>query len=95
MFAVQFPDNYVPVSNFSDPSQSSKLAVLDHLLTGIRAEGKKVVVVSNYIQTLDMLEKYLATKGWQWLRLDGTTSAADRPVMVDRFNATYASDHFV
>jgi len=93
--ASLFPDNYVPVANFADTGQSSKLAVLDHLLGAIRREGQKVVVVSNYIQTLDMIETFLQSRGYQWLRLDGQTTAAERPVIVDRFNATYASEHFV
>jgi len=90
-----YPENYVPVSHFSDVSESGKLRVLDHLLSLIRREGQKVVVVSNYIQTLDMLAHYLRAKEYGFLRLDGTTSAADRPAVVDRFNAPYASDHFV
>lgn len=45
--------------------------------------------------SLDMLEKFLHSKGWHWLRLDGNTAAADRPGIVDRFNANYASDSFV
>lgn len=46
-----FPENYVPVANMSDVTQSSKLAVLAHLLAAIKQAGQKVVVVSNYIQT--------------------------------------------
>lgn len=87
--------NYVPVSNFCTVAQSGKLAVLDHLLPAIRAEGQKVVVVSNYIQTLDMLQHYLKAKDYGFLRLDGTTNATDRGALVDRFNAPHASDHFV
>lgn len=46
-----FPENYVPIANMSDVSQSSKLAVLAHLLAAIKQAGQKVVVVSNYRQT--------------------------------------------
>lgn len=90
-----FPSHYVPQSSFSDVNQSSKLAVLDHLLKAIRAEGNKVVVVSNYIQTLDMLAVYLSQRNYQYLRLDGKTNANERGAIVDRFNASYSVDAFV
>lgn len=90
-----YPPHYVPVANFADISQSSKLAVLDHVLQAIRAEGGKVVVVSNYVQTLDALQAYLRAKGYAFLRLDGSTAAEDRSAIVDRFNAPYATEHFV
>jgi len=87
--------NYVPVANFADVSQSGKLAVLDHLLKAIRAENQRVVVVSNYIQTLDMLAHYLKARGYDFLRLDGTTPAGARPGIVEAFNATYNTKAFV
>jgi DNA repair and recombination protein RAD54B len=90
-----YPANYVPQSNFADILQSSKLAVLDHLLAAVRRENNKIVVVSNYIQTLDMLAIYLNNKKYQYLRLDGQTPASERSAIVERFNASYASDAFV
>ena len=90
-----YPPNYVPQSQFADISQSSKLAVLDHLLQGVRRDGKKIVVVSNYIQTLDMLAVYLRSKNYDFLRLDGQTPANERGTLVDRFNASYESTAFV
>jgi SNF2 family DNA or RNA helicase len=90
-----YPENYVPQSNFGDIAQSSKLAVLDHILTAVRREGKKIVVVSNYIQTLDMLQAFLNQRQYGFLRLDGQTNANDKSAIVDRFNANYASDAFV
>jgi len=90
-----YPPNYVPAANFADTSQSSKLAVLEHLLTAIKAEGQRVVVVSNYKETLDMIAAFLHTKQWLYLRLDGSTPAAERPSLVDRFNASYATEYFI
>lgn len=92
---AMYPENYVPHAAYSDLMQSSKLAVLDHLLAAIKQENNKVVVVSNYIQTLDMLSVYLNHKGYQYLRLDGQTKVSDRGTIVDRFNATYSQDAFV
>lgn len=90
-----YPENYVPQSNFADVTQSSKLAVLDHLLASVKREGNKIVVVSNYIQTLDMLAAYLQSKKYQYLRLDGQTPAQERGGLVDRFNSNYSSEAFV
>jgi DNA repair and recombination protein RAD54B len=90
-----YPPNYVPLKHFSNVEESSKLAVLDHLLAAVRAENNKIVVVSNYIQTLDMLAVYLQSKNYEYLRLDGQTPASERQGLVDRFNAPYHSDAFV
>lgn len=90
-----YPPHYVPQSHFGDVAQSSKLAVLDHLLAAVRREGNKIVVVSNYIQTLDMLAVYMQNRQYQFLRLDGQTPAAERSAIVDRFNSSYSTDAFV
>ncbi|RUS22539.1 hypothetical protein BC937DRAFT_88569 [Endogone sp. FLAS-F59071] len=71
-----------------DPVISGKLMVLDHILTELRASTKeKVVLVSNYTQTLDILEGMCNKHEYDFFRLDGSTPSGKRQEYVDRFNS--------
>jgi len=48
---------------------------------------EKVVVVSNYQETLNVIEAVLSNRGWSSLRMDGSTPQHQRQLMVDQFNA--------
>jgi DNA repair and recombination protein RAD54B len=66
---------------------STKLAFLELLLQKIsESEDEKVVLVSNYTSTLDLIEKLLTAKSYSYLRLDGQTPTAKRQDLVDCFN---------
>jgi DNA repair and recombination protein RAD54B len=68
-------------------SSSGKLRVLDRLLTTLKAHtDEKVVIVSNYTSTLDVLQSLLVSRGLSWLRLDGNTPTDKRQGLVDKFN---------
>jgi DNA repair and recombination protein RAD54B len=68
-------------------SASAKLHVLDTLLHHLRKEtDEKIVIVSNYTSTLDMIQKLLVALDYSWLRLDGQTPPAKRQGLVDKFN---------
>ncbi|ODN01205.1 DNA repair and recombination protein RAD54B [Orchesella cincta] len=65
---------------------SGKMKVLSTLLKSL--QGQKVVVVSHYTQTLDLLEDLCKTFSYQFKRLDGTTIAKQRQQIVDQFNTS-------
>ncbi|KAK6346262.1 helicase [Orbilia blumenaviensis] len=68
-------------------NSSGKLKVLERLLVTLKeTTQEKVVLVSNYTSTLDILEKMLNSKGFHHLRLDGKTPANKRQDLVDKFN---------
>ena len=46
----------------------------------------KIVIVSNYTQTLDLIEKMCLENGWPFCRLDGSIGMKKRQKMVDEFN---------
>lgn len=46
----------------------------------------KIVLISNYTQTLDLFEKLLRSKKYGYFRLDGTMSIPKRQKLVDQFN---------
>ncbi|KAI9862639.1 MAG: helicase [Vezdaea acicularis] len=74
---------------------SGKLRVLDRLLHRLRSTtDEKVVLVSNYTSTLDMLQSHLHANEWSFLRLDGNTPVSKRQDLVDTFNRSSAHGFF-
>lgn len=74
---------------------SSKFRVLDQLLKYLSQNTKeKIVLVSNYTATLNLLGQHLASLSLPFLRLDGSTPTATRQDLVDTFNRTPASKNF-
>ncbi|EJD02485.1 DNA repair protein, SNF2 family [Fomitiporia mediterranea MF3/22] len=64
-----------------------KFLVLERFLHRIRTEtGDKIVLISNYTQTLDLFEKLCRSKGYGCFRLDGTMTVSKRQKLVDQFN---------
>jgi len=74
---------------------STKIRILDELLHKIRCHtDEKVVLVSNYTSTLDLLQTLLTSTGLPFLRLDGSTPAKQRQALVDEFNRGSTRSHF-
>ncbi|KAI0035932.1 DNA repair protein, SNF2 family [Vararia minispora EC-137] len=64
-----------------------KFVVLERFLHRIHTEtNDKIVLISNYTQTLDLFEKLLRSKRYGFFRLDGTMAITKRQKMVDQFN---------
>jgi len=82
-----FPGGYK--SDHFTTDHSGKLQVLSHILAQIHREGERVVLVSNYTQTLDLLQKLCENRSYEFLRLDGKTPTSKRQSLVDRFNDKY------
>jgi DNA repair and recombination protein RAD54B len=75
---------------------SSKLNMLKNLLLQIRKSAhEKIVIVSNYTTTLDLIERVVTSLSYNFLRLDGQTPVVKRQDLVDKFNKTSASTSFV
>ncbi|RUS21661.1 DNA repair and recombination protein RAD54 [Endogone sp. FLAS-F59071] len=74
---------------------SGKMMVLDRMLAKIRHDTTdKIVLISNYTQTLDLFERLCRQKKYGVLRLDGSMSIPKRQKLVDRFNDP-SGDEFV
>jgi DNA repair and recombination protein RAD54B len=52
----------------------------------LRQTKEKIVLVSNFTSTLDVLQVLLGSKGMTWCRLDGNTDTNKRQQIVDQFN---------
>ncbi|CAL4145444.1 unnamed protein product [Meganyctiphanes norvegica] len=69
------------------PELSSKVAVLDTLMALIKSTSDdKIVLISNYTQTLDLFETLASLRGYQYVRLDGSMSIKKRAKIVENFN---------
>uniref|UniRef100_A0A8C5WXV5 RAD54 homolog B n=1 Tax=Laticauda laticaudata TaxID=8630 RepID=A0A8C5WXV5_LATLA len=77
-------------TNFSE-SDSGKLKVLTQMLAAIHERGpsERVVVVSNYTQTLNILQEVCQRRGYPYTRLDGSTPVSQRQQIVDSFNSKF------
>ncbi|XP_023663173.2 DNA repair and recombination protein RAD54-like [Paramormyrops kingsleyae] len=70
-----------------EPQLSGKMLVLDSILAVMRSTtNDKVVLISNYTQTLDLFEKLCRSRRYLYVRLDGTMSIKKRAKVVERFN---------
>lgn len=87
-----FPEDYVPKDARGrdrdvKPWYSGKMQVLDRMLARIRQDtNDKIVLISNYTQTLDIFDKLCRNRGYGSLRLDGTMNVNKRQKLVDKFN---------
>lgn len=76
-----------------DEKDSGKLAVVSCMLWALKEAGReKIVLVSNYTSTLDMLATLCTRYDYPYLRLDGSTPSNKRQQLVDRFNHKYSKD---
>ncbi|KAL2833546.1 SNF2 family N-terminal domain-containing protein [Aspergillus pseudoustus] len=77
------------------PSTSAKIRVLDQLLHHLRTTtSEKIVLVSNYTSTLNLLANLLSSLSLPFLRLDGSTPAQKRQGLVEDFNRLPANLSF-
>lgn len=83
-----WPDGYVPRDRRDVHTEySGKMMVLERFLHTIRTTtNDKIVLISNYTQTLDVFERMCRNNRWGNFRLDGTMAIAKRQKLVDKFN---------
>uniref|UniRef100_A0A182Q2T2 DNA repair and recombination protein RAD54-like n=1 Tax=Anopheles farauti TaxID=69004 RepID=A0A182Q2T2_9DIPT len=85
------PSNYSPRE--LRPELGAKLMLLDCMLASIKTNTTdKIVLVSNYTQTLDLFEKLCRKRGYGYVRLDGTMTIKKRGKVVDEFNRPDSGD---
>uniref|UniRef100_K3X0Z6 Uncharacterized protein n=1 Tax=Globisporangium ultimum (strain ATCC 200006 / CBS 805.95 / DAOM BR144) TaxID=431595 RepID=K3X0Z6_GLOUD len=65
---------------------SGKTVLMDKLLTKFKAEGKKVLIFSQFKIMLDIIEDMCQLRGYSIERLDGSVRGNSRQAAIDRFN---------
>lgn len=77
---------YIPKT--FDVCHSGKMRVLDRLMAIIKATtSDKVVLISNFTQTLSLFEHLCKLRSYTYVRLDGSLSVQKRSKLVDAFNS--------
>ncbi|KAJ8907869.1 hypothetical protein NDN08_007973 [Rhodosorus marinus] len=71
---------------------SGKLILLDKLLLRLKEKGHRVLVFSQMVRMLDILQDYCRMRGFAWQRLDGSMGNEIRQKSVDHFNAPDSTD---
>jgi len=65
---------------------SGKMVLLMKLLPKLQSGGHKVLIFSQMVKVLDLLEELLRHRKYKYERLDGSRGASSRAAAVDRFN---------
>jgi len=65
---------------------SGKMVIINKLLPKLQLGGHKVLIFSQMVKVLDLLEELLRLKKYNYERLDGSTRASARHAAVNRFN---------
>uniref|UniRef100_A0A6E8VRG2 DNA repair and recombination protein RAD54-like n=1 Tax=Anopheles coluzzii TaxID=1518534 RepID=A0A6E8VRG2_ANOCL len=76
------------------PTDSAKLGIVEALLEAMLAMQEKIVIVSYYSKTLDMIGGLCDHYNYKYCRLDGSTAGPDRSRIVAAFNNP-ANDSFI
>lgn len=73
-------------------TSSGKLMLLDSLLKKLQKDGHRVLIFSQMVKMLDILQDYMKYRGYQFQRLDGTVPSAQRTQAMEHFNKPDSPD---
>lgn len=65
----------------------SRMIVLDKLLTELHKRGARVLLFSQMVIMLDILQDYMEWKGYKYHRMTGSTQQESRQSMIDEFSS--------
>ncbi|KAL4510059.1 hypothetical protein ABPG72_010252 [Tetrahymena utriculariae] len=65
---------------------SGKMILLDKLVMKYKIEGKKILVFSQFVYMLNLLEEYLRYRQLKYEKIDGSVKSKERQNAIDRFN---------
>jgi SWI/SNF-related matrix-associated actin-dependent regulator of chromatin subfamily A containing DEAD/H box 1 len=66
--------------------ESGKVQYLKQVLPEMRKKGDKILLFSQFVIVLDILELVMDTLGMKFLRLDGSTPGNERMDLIDEYN---------
>ncbi|RVX75379.1 hypothetical protein B0A52_00732 [Exophiala mesophila] len=66
---------------------SSKLQLLSLMLPKLQERGHRVLMFSQFLDNLDVMEDFLDGLGFQHRRVDGTVTSMEKQKRIDEFNA--------
>ncbi|XP_029033469.1 DNA repair and recombination protein RAD54B-like isoform X1 [Osmia bicornis bicornis] len=74
-------------TNMSKTEYCGKISLVHTLMKNLKNTDEKLVLISYFTQTLDILETVCNTEGLHFLRLDGSTPVTTRSKIIERFNS--------
>ena len=63
---------------------SAKMVLLSKLLPKLKSQGSKVLIFSQMVRVLDLLQSFMELHGYRSERIDGAVKASDRQAAIDR-----------
>lgn len=72
--------------------ESGKLQILQRLLRRLKDDGHRVLIFSQSVRMLDLLQSFVKSEGYAWQRLDGSTTSVARHLAITAFNAPSSGD---
>lgn len=66
-------------------TNSGKMLFLDKLLAKVQAQNEQILLFSQFVSMLDILEDYLMMRGYEYCRLDGATPLEERESQIEDF----------
>ncbi|XP_044729934.1 SWI/SNF-related matrix-associated actin-dependent regulator of chromatin subfamily A containing DEAD/H box 1 homolog isoform X2 [Chrysoperla carnea] len=80
---------YKSISSYKLPPEkiiaSGKFEKLDEMLPQLESDGHRVLIFSQFVIMLDVLEEYLNIRQIKYLRLDGNTPVVIRQQLIDQY----------
>ena len=90
----EIPVDYTKLFAEQLVKSSGKMVLMEKLLQKLFDGGHKVLIFSQMVRVLDLLEELLKIKRYRYERLDGSTSSSSRAHAVERFGRK-SSQRFV
>lgn len=88
-----YEDTSTPTSVNDLIRASGKMILLDKLLTRLKEKGHRVLIFSQMVRMLDILQDYCRMRNFPFQRLDGNVANEARQRAVDHFNAPDSIDY--
>ena len=87
---LPLPGRYIFQNGMMDDhfALSGKMKILDKLLAAIHRQQGRVLLFAHSTKSLDLIENYIKSVGYSFLRMDGQTPAAKRKEIADKFRAS-------
>lgn len=73
--------------DYGNVSRSGKMVVLREILQTWRTSGRRVLLFSQTQQCLNILEDFVLSENYPYLRMDGSTPVDQRMSLIDSFNS--------
>eukprot|EP01124_Arcella_intermedia_P027112 TRINITY_DN5241_c0_g1_i1.p1 TRINITY_DN5241_c0_g1~~TRINITY_DN5241_c0_g1_i1.p1 ORF type:complete len:1373 (+),score=407.42 TRINITY_DN5241_c0_g1_i1:532-4119(+) len=91
-YLFERPEHDNPTELAGIIKNSGKMVILDKLLVRLKETNHRVLIFSQMVRMLDILNDYLKLKGFLFQRLDGSMSRKDRQIAMESFNSPNSKD---